>query len=182
MQFDEILNHFQRVQKHGNYFSCQCPAHDDQKNSLSISLNTNKILVKCHAGCNTADVLKTAGLRMSDLFLNSQKHAKTGQPEIASVYDYLDADDKLLFQCVRYFPKDFRQRRPDGKGGFIWNLDGITPVLYHLPEILQALKNRTRIIITEGEKDVDNIRKWGYTATTSPMGAGKWRPIYTPKR
>jgi putative DNA primase/helicase len=181
MQFDVFLNHFQRVQKHGNYFSCQCPAHDDQKNSLSVSLDTDKILVKCHAGCNTADVLKAAGLKMSDLFLNSQNRTTpgAGRPEITAVYDYQDADGKLLFQCVRYVPKDFRQRRPDGKGGFIWNLDGITPVLYHLAKVIHAVKTGDRIIITEGEKDVDNLQKWGYTATTSPMGAGKWRPSYS---
>jgi len=39
-------------------------------------------------------------------------------------------------------PKKFLQRRPvtrpDGKGDWIWDLKGITPVPYHLPEVLPA--------------------------------------------
>jgi hypothetical protein len=34
---------------------------------------------------------------------------------IVATYDYFDADGALAFQVVRYEPKDFRQRRPDGR-------------------------------------------------------------------
>jgi len=34
------------------------------------------------------------------------------------------------------------------------------------------------VLIVEGEKDCDNAKKLGYTATTCPMGAGKWRDRY----
>lgn len=180
MEINELLSHFQRIQKRGSYFTCQCPAHDDKKNSLSVSLDSDRILVKCHAGCNTADVVKAAGLKMSDLFLNPKKPTPgSPRPEISKVYDYTDADGNLLFQCVRFNPKDFRQRRPDGNGGYTWDLKGVTTVLYHLPEVIKAVQSGGRIIVTEGEKDIDNIRKWGFTATTSPMGAGKWRSSYT---
>jgi hypothetical protein len=41
-------------------------------------------------------------------------------------YDYRDEHGAILFQVVRYAdPKDFRQRRPDGNGGWIWNLSGV---------------------------------------------------------
>ena len=40
-----------------------------------------------------------------------------------------------MFQVVRFAPKDFRQRRPDGNGGWIWNLNGIERVPYRLPEL-----------------------------------------------
>jgi len=33
-------------------------------------------------------------------------------------------------------------------------------------------------MIVEGEKDVENLRRMGFTATTSPMGAGKWKASY----
>src|SRR5215475_11219623 len=36
------------------------------------------------------------------------------KPKMVKTYDYLDEADELLFQVVRYEPKDFRQRRPDG--------------------------------------------------------------------
>jgi len=43
--------------KTGTGWVAQCPLHDDQKPSLSISSGKdNKVLVHCHAGCNQRDV------------------------------------------------------------------------------------------------------------------------------
>lgn len=92
-------------------------------------------------------------------------------------YNYMNAEGELLFQCVRWEPKGFSQRHPDGAGGWIWNLDGIQPVLYRLPELLAANPNET-IWIVEGEKDVETLRSKGLVATCNPMGAGKWRSSY----
>jgi 5S rRNA maturation endonuclease (ribonuclease M5) len=92
-------------------------------------------------------------------------------------YNYMNASGDLLFQCVRWEPKGFSQRHPDGAGGWIWNLDGITPVLYRLPELLAADPKET-VWIVEGEKDVEMLRKAGLIATCNPMGAGKWRSSY----
>jgi hypothetical protein len=94
---------------------------------------------------------------------------------MAKTYDYTDENGTLLFQCVRYHPKAFSQRRPDGKGGWIWNLEGVRRVLYRLPEVI---KGQT-VVIAEGEKDADNLTKLGFTATTNPMGAGNWRDEYS---
>ena len=71
-------------------------------------------------------------------------------------------------------PKSFSQRRPDGNGKWIWNLKGVDPVLYRLPEVTFA----SEVIIVEGEKDVDLLTELGFTATTCPMGAKKWRQAY----
>lgn len=76
---------------------------------------------------------------------------------------------------VRYKPKGFSQRRPDGNNDWIWNMKGVNPVPYHLPEIIQSTDP---VLIVEGEKDVENLKRMGFTATTSPMGAGKWKPSY----
>jgi DNA polymerase-1 len=97
-----------------------------------------------------------------------------GLRRIVAVYDYQDEAGCLRFQTVRYDPKDFRQRRPDGKGGWIWSLAEVPRLLYRLPELFAADVN-TPVFIPEGEKDVDNLRAAGLIATTNPMGAGKWR-------
>ena len=34
------------------------------------------------------------------------------------------------------------------------------------------------MLIVEGEKDADALAELGYPATTSPMGAGKWKDSY----
>ena len=47
---------------------------------------------------------------------------------------------------------------------------------YRLPEVIAASGNL--IFITEGEKDCDNVRTLGFTATTNMGGAGKWLPEY----
>jgi hypothetical protein len=99
--------------------------------------------------------------------------------KIVQAYDYVDEDGALLFQVVRYEPKDFRQRRPDRDGGWIPNLDGVRRVLYRLPDLIAAMQRGDTIFIAEGEKDCDNLHELGYAATTNPGGANKWRPEYS---
>jgi hypothetical protein len=107
-----------------------------------------------------------------------KKHPSNGQRRIVKTYRYVDETGELLYEVVRYEPKDFRQRRPDGKGGYIYELEGVRRVLYRLPELRTADESRP-VFIPEGEKDVDNLYDNGLIATTNAMGAGKWRPEYT---
>jgi hypothetical protein len=99
---------------------------------------------------------------------------------IVKTYDYTDEAGALLYQTVRYEPKNFRQRRPDGKDAWIWKLDGVRLVLYRLPELITAVAAGDPIIIVEGEKDADALHAKDCVATCNPMGAGKWRPDYVP--
>lgn len=55
------------------------------------------------------------------------KTAQKPASRIVAIYDYTDANGKLLFQIVRKEPKDFLQRQPDGKCGWTWNLKGTAP-------------------------------------------------------
>ncbi len=95
---------------------------------------------------------------------------------IEATYDYRDENGALLFQAVRLRPKAFRQRRPDGAGGWHWDLKGTRRVLYRYPELLAAPTGET-VFVVEGEKDVDNLRRLGGVATCNPMGAGKWHHV-----
>jgi DNA-binding transcriptional ArsR family regulator len=134
------------------------------------------VLLHCHAGCSPEQIVAAIGLTMSDLF---PKPSATHERKIVATYPYHDAEGKLLFEVVRYEPKDFRTRRPDGNGGYVYNLDGVPRVLYRLPEVLEAIKRGKAVYIVEGEKDVESLRALGLTATTNPHGAGKWRPDYS---
>jgi hypothetical protein len=98
---------------------------------------------------------------------------------VDAVYDYQDENGELLFQVIRFKPKEFRQRRPDGVGGYVWNMDGVRRVPYHLPELLEAIVNDTTVFIAEGEKGANALMRLGVTATCSPGGAGKWRDNYS---
>jgi len=159
-----------KPEKNGQY-KALCPGHDDRNRSLSVKQADGKLLVKCFAGCETADILKSLNLEAKDLFLNSHK-PKPEQKVIEAVYHYAG------FEVVRTRPKGFYQRRPDGKGGYINNLRG-TPTLYHADELPEAIAAGTPIFIPEGEKDVDRLRSEGFKAICNPMGAGKWRDSYS---
>jgi hypothetical protein len=95
-----------------------------------------------------------------------------GKRRIVTEYDYRDEAGALLFQVCRFEPKDFRQRRPDGKGGWMWQVTGTRQVPYRLPELI-ATPRDTSIFVVEGEKDCDRLAALGLTATCNPGGAAK---------
>ncbi len=99
---------------------------------------------------------------------------------IKARYPYTAADGQLLFEVVRLEPKSFRQRRPDGAGGWFWKMQGVQRVLYRLPSVLAAVEAGTVVYVVEGEKSADSLAALGVTATCSPGGAGKWRDSYSP--
>lgn len=97
----------------------------------------------------------------------------TNRREVAR-YSYVDEAGEVLFEVVRFEPKDFRQRRPDGKGGWDWKVKGTRQIPYRLPELLDALDAGRTVFVVEGEKDVDRLKALGITATCNAGGAGKW--------
>src|SRR5579885_1113775 len=105
---------------------------------------------------------------------SSQKQQWHGR--LIATYDYHDNDGKLLFSVRRYAPQHFVQGHFNQSGQWVWNLQGVPLVLYRLPELLKS--GNDQVWIVEGEKDVDNLRARGLTATCNPMGAGKWRQEY----
>jgi 5S rRNA maturation endonuclease (ribonuclease M5) len=154
----------------GAGWMARCPAHDDRNPSLAIREKDGKVLVHCHAGCNQRDVIEA--LRSMGVWESEQR--QPGRRIVAS-YDYVDEDGKVLYQVVRYEPKTFRQRRPDGYGGWSWK-KGEHLILYRLPEVLEA----PIVFVVEGEKDVETLRAHGFVATTNAGGAkAPWLPQYT---
>ena len=164
----------------GQEFKALCPKHDDHNPSLFINLEK--------------EVFNCQGCGWSGKIWDDKKHGKPDDEEpdkesdqdpsgeILATYDYRNAHGDLLFQTVKLSApppknKTFRQRRSDGNGGWIWNLNETVRVLYRLHELLTG---QDPVFICEGEKDVDNLRTLGLTATTNPMGAGKWNIIYNP--
>ena len=114
--------------------------------------------------------------------LASQAKGKpNGRPgsRIVAEYSYADEAGCLLFQVCRFDPKDFRQRAPDGRGGWRWTTKGVRRVLYRLPQVLAAVADGLRVFICEGEKDAGALEQAGFAATCNPGGAGKWMPDYT---
>ncbi|NBW51498.1 MAG: hypothetical protein EBR49_15705 [Betaproteobacteria bacterium] len=187
------------ARKSGLDWSCRCPAHDDQKSSLSITDKSGKLLVRCHAGCQQAAVISQ--LKRLDLWPGAsvsdeprveinlprvvqaepvvQKAARSERGRVVATYDYTDEKGELLFQALRFEPKDFRQRAPDGS----WSIKGCRRVPYRLPKVIEAVKQGITVYIVEGEKDVHAAESLGLVATCNPMGAdngtgNKWLPEF----
>lgn len=160
-------------------WECRCPAHDDRRASLSVAEGEGgRVLIRCHAGCGFADILAALDLKPADLFPDGPRRNGNGhrqQARIVATYPYTDANGKKVFEVVRFEPKDFRQRKPNGE----WNLRGVERVLYRLPAVLKTASEGGTVYLAEGEKDVDRLVGLGVCATTAPQGAGKWKPGYT---
>lgn len=70
MKIHELLEKLEkvRISREHQWQAC-CPAHDDRTPSLSIALGDDeRILLHCHAGCDSRDILKELNLKMKDLF------------------------------------------------------------------------------------------------------------------
>lgn len=186
---ESIARHLGAARRSGSNWSCRCPAHEDRKASLSVGIGSDgKILVYCHAGCPHDEVishLKHMGQWPNAGRLDTPKslpppvkidlkpkvEKSSERSRIVATYDYTDEHGELLFQAVRFEPKDFRQRTPNPDGSWRWSISGVRRVLYRLPEVLEAVKAGKTIYVTEGEKDVEAARSLGLVATCNPMGA-----------
>ncbi len=167
-----FCSNLEQVKHNNNSIVALCPSHNDKSPSLTASFNSEKILVKCQAGCTFKEIVTTVGMKQSQFFTPKEK---TPTKKIVATYRYEDKDGGHVMDVVRFKPKGFRPKRPDGK----WTLDGVTRVPYRLPQLLAGIKEGQDILILEGEKDCDNAKELGLVATTFAGGAGKWRGEYS---
>jgi putative DNA primase/helicase len=181
-----VLDRLPEHKRSGDGWVAHCPAHEDKRQSLSVKVGRDgRVLLHCHANCATRDVVEAMGLTWQDVFADAPSASarngtsRGGQSRIVATYDYVDAEGELLYQVVRKEPKDFRQRRPDGKGGWTWSLGQTTRVLYHLPAVLAAVQAHRTVFVAEGEKDVHTLEQQGVVATTHAGGAGKWQDAFS---
>jgi hypothetical protein len=175
---DRVLGLLQQPRRAGDGWVARCPAHEDRHPSLSVGEGAEgRVLLNCHAGCALDAILAALQLTERDLFPEPVERHR-GR-DIVATYSYVDEGGAELFQVVRFHPKDFRQRRPDGHGGWLWNLQGTRRVLYRLPQVREAIERGDTTWLCEGERDVHALERAGVVATTMPGGAGKWKPDYT---
>lgn len=160
------------VPSYGQGVRARCPAHDDNKPSLSLSEGDDgKALLYCHAGCDIRDVVDALGLSMDDLFRGSKGGA------VVAAYTYTTEDGEPLFRVLRTSDKDFWQERYE-QGEWKPGLRDTRRVLYNLPGVRRAINTYAPIYLVEGEKDADNLTALNVVATTVPGGANAWHDHY----
>jgi len=162
--------HLEKARQNGDEIKALCPFHKDHNPSFCVNVKTGKYF--CH-GCkekgNAFTFAKKLHIPYSEVPGFDPQYNIKSRPKIVATYNYEDENGNLLFQTVRYEPKDFKQRRPDGNGRWIWNLKGVRLIPYRLPDVIRAQE----IFIVEGEKDVETLRDAGFSATTNPLGCWK---------
>ena len=203
---EALERHGSKVRRHSTAIVAQCPSHKDNTPSLALKHADDRTLLNCFAGCDTNVILETIGLTIKDSF---DEPIETMAP-VVNMADYLlkqiqtdepTIENKPIPNVTEYvyhneqwepFAKTIKIVTPDGKKTFRqhrydngqWEpgLNGLTPPLYELPAVIDAINEGLPIYVCEGEKDADtinNIEVLQAVATTAPMGAGKWRQQHT---
>lgn len=184
MTLSEILGRLDGVRGHDGQYMAKCPAHRDGHQSLSISIGKDgRVLLHCHTGCRSEDIVGAMGIQMKDLFAD----VRTG--EAFPRYNAPESERKAQFEREHIYPggqlKKVIMRKPNGgKYGTWYHLEdgkwekgrgGVLPPLYTVAPLEGA------VLVAEGEKDVETLHALGYTAASGADGAGpgKWRKEYT---
>jgi AAA domain len=200
--YDDVYSRVARPAADGDWTKALCVVHetsgDGHKPSLRFkpSDTGDGVVITCMGGCAGED-LRAALCLGDDVKLKPSKtdaqtfllYRQNGNGrQIVASYDYCDEAGHLLYQKVRYAPKEFVQRRQDGAGGWIYSLTkdaqgkplarAIRRVLYRLSEVLAAAKAGELVFVNEGEKGAEAVRGHGLVATCASGGAGRWSDDY----
>ena len=131
VNIEKVLSYYGRTPANGKKMQCLFPEkHTHHDTHPSMDKFEDRVFCRSQ-GCFSnkgADIFGVVGLmedltdfaaqkaRVEEIFnMNGNARERT----IDQVYDYMDETGTLLFQTVRYDPKDFRQRQPNGTGGWI---------------------------------------------------------------
>lgn len=173
------------VSNGGGKWKAYCPVHEshgDHDPSLGIlEGDDGKVVLKCLAcDATTAQIVQAAGSTMAKLFPEREGRSKNKKSKGKRVAEYIYRNEvgAVVYRAERFEPKDFRQSQPNGNGGWVYNMRGVTKVPYRLPELIAAPKGST-VFVVEGEKKVETLMSWGLVATCNVGGAGKWTKGYS---
>lgn len=198
MTLEELLARLDNVRPGGSGFIARCPAHDDRKPSLSINQEPGHILIHCHAGCASQDILDRLGLTFADLSDKGNGHqvSKSHEP-VSGVLTMPgsgqgsgNADALAWYADYCRVPRDFldtlplqahgerltftfghavsRKVRPTGQKQFFWEPEGALR-----PPLWPTPAPRLpeSIYFAEGESDAVVLRYVGLEAFAVTKGA-----------
>src|SRR5215471_1569669 len=164
----------------------QTQAHQPDEGMPSVKIDAKGATWNCHH-CGWSGPQK-----------GQQQRTNGSAAAFTATYDYYAADGTLAFRKIRSYDrngeKTFWIERPNGHGGWIKGTKDKsgkplvdTLILYHLPEVIEAIAAGHTILVVEGEKDVDRCWSIGIPATCNAHGAAdpsknqksKWKPEHS---
>lgn len=194
IEVKDFLSRFDSVKSSGgNKYQAICPCHNDHEASLTITISSKKILLHCHAGCETKDIVNAIGVDYKDLFDNISnyssrdswityvenvvnKKSKIGNFRFIKRYDYYNVKGNYAFSNLRFeaykdnkrIDKTMRQGIFDfNTNKFTFGFKGQTKKSFKaMYGNLKDIDNHSDIFIVEGEKDVDTLSDFGLYALT----------------
>jgi hypothetical protein len=176
------------IKRTGPHWTARCPAHDDRKPSLSVAYGEGgRILLKCHAGCPTENIVKALGVKLSDLFQDGHTPARSSDKPVSTPGSSSQTFERLE-DAVAFLSRQFGCE-PSGDWGYFgadgrlvggvcrWDVNGrkeIRPfrrlpddrwVIAALPEprplynflLLRKAEASVPIIVVEGEKAAEAV-------------------------
>jgi predicted P-loop ATPase len=189
--YDKIVSTY-RPRNPEKGFLIRCPAHDDKQASLSVKFDNDRLLLKCHAGCAHSAILDgfySIGVLEQPRAVSGERVRPTGRHlrsveggkarsgslgKIVATYDYHDLNGALIHQVIKFEGRQYRQRKQNKNGEWVWSVSLNETILYRLKEVVEA----DTVYVCEGEKDAETVRSLGLVGTTGAMGAGKWQDRY----
>jgi len=174
MNIATFLDRLDNVHRNGSGWTARCPAHDDDAPSLSINEGDDgRVLVHCHAGCDTVAIVAAMGLTMRDLFAQNGTRGE-GVPDPINNFATLQQSSSAgctldAYAGAKMLPLDFL------KSVGVSEMHYITAPAVRIPYrdtsgVDAAVQFRVRL--TKGENGEDRF-KWKSGSKTCLYG--QWR-------
>jgi Protein of unknown function (DUF3631) len=105
------------AKRSGEGWKAKCPVHDDRNPSLSIREGSDGCaLIKCHAGCQTNDILAAISLKPRDLFVSSKNGSESPKQTLSGKTTEEKAEPINWQQDVDAFKESHLARFSDWRG------------------------------------------------------------------
>jgi len=195
---ERILDRLEGYKERRGELRARCPAHQgNSEDSLSIKEGDDgRALLACHAGCDLHNIVAALGLGVVDLFAHNSsngssvkkatKKSRSSSPRSdEKTLSTADLPDGTYWEFTSPVGEVLYMQRHKGAyyqrvGDDLWakGLDGVTHVIYNLPELIDGIRAGKTVYHFEGPKDVETAReKLGIVAATSG-GTTSWRPEF----
>lgn len=181
----DLLAQLEGVKGSAPNWTARCPAHEDRTPSLSITETSDRLLLRCHAGCSAEDVVAAVGRTMADLFLGDPvrpggrwtreeaDHALHLRGLRRETLEYFRVTADLgrqawAFPLGRGRPAKFKAFELGNGGPKYWTERGASLGVYHLA----PCRGQAEAWLIEGEPDVWIAHQAGVPAFSLTGGAG----------
>ena len=192
-----VLSNLKEISCSNGVHHCICPCHDDNKPSLDIALGNIKVVGDCKAGCKYSDIANKIGVPQEQWYYDYYDKKQDGfnsfqykekwkmyiesreKRKIEAVYPYVSINGGYAFHKIRLEGKKILYGRLENER-FSYGLQRSKPrksyraIYGDLNAIQKAIQCGKPVLIPEGEKDVDTLKKHGFVAFTYG-GVNDWQ-------